>query len=155
MQTLQKRQTTPLVALTRATFLCTRRRHKLLWHLPQGWAHKQFKYPTLTKQRPTLPKSGSFDRLRSQNPHPGGMFARRATFVLGILSPAPSLSSPREVRQVDHTSPSLQGTSHKPKYENSTTQNVTPTTSNHIVINWVQRMGQILRHSKKVLQIVW
>ena len=52
---------------------------------------------------------------------------------LSILSLAPSLSSPREVPQVDRTrpQPSLQGTLYKPKYEDSTTQNVTPTTSNH------------------------
>ena len=31
--------------------------------------------------------------------------ARRATFVLGILSPAPSLSSTWEVPQVDRTGP--------------------------------------------------
>ena len=30
-----------------------------------------------------------------------------------------------------------------------------PTTTLSIVINWVQRMGQIFRHSEKVLQIVW
>ena len=30
-----------------------------------------------------------------------------------------------------------------------------PTTTLAIIINWVQRMGQILRHYKKVLQIVW
>ena len=30
-----------------------------------------------------------------------------------------------------------------------------PTTTLAIVINWVQRMGQILRHGEKVLQIVW
>ena len=30
-----------------------------------------------------------------------------------------------------------------------------PTTTPAIVMNWVQRMGQILRQSKKVLQIVW
>ena len=59
--------------------------------------------------------------------------ARRATFVLRILSLAPSLSSPRESPKwttLDRK-PSLQSTLHKPKYENSTTQNVTPTTSNH------------------------
>ena len=33
----------------------------------------------------------------------GGMFTRRATFVLSILSLAPGLSSPWEVPQVDHT----------------------------------------------------
>ena len=35
----------------------------------------------------------------------GGMFARRATFVLSILSLAPGLSSPREIPQVDRTRP--------------------------------------------------
>ena len=30
-----------------------------------------------------------------------------------------------------------------------------PTTTLAIVINWVQRMGQILRHGEKELQIVW
>ena len=35
----------------------------------------------------------------------GGMFARRATIVVSILSLAPSLSSPREVPQVDRTGP--------------------------------------------------
>ena len=30
-----------------------------------------------------------------------------------------------------------------------------PTTTLAIVMNWVQRMGQILRHGEKVLQIVW
>ena len=35
----------------------------------------------------------------------GGMFAGRATFVLSILSLAPSLSPPREVPQVDRTRP--------------------------------------------------
>ena len=35
----------------------------------------------------------------------GGMFARRATFVLSILSLAPDLSSPWEVPQVDRTRP--------------------------------------------------
>ena len=30
-----------------------------------------------------------------------------------------------------------------------------PTTTLAIVMSWVQRMGQILRHSKNVLQIVW
>ena len=30
-----------------------------------------------------------------------------------------------------------------------------PTTTLTIVMNWVQTMGQILRHRKKVLQIVW
>ena len=61
------------------------------------------------------------------------MFARHATFVLSILSLAPGLSSPWEIPQVDRTRPqtSVQGTLYKPKYENSTTQNVTPTTSNH------------------------
>ena len=33
----------------------------------------------------------------------GGMFVRRATFVLSILALAPSLSSPQEVLQVDRT----------------------------------------------------
>ena len=62
----------------------------------------------------------------------GGMFARRATFVLSIVSLAPSLSSPREVPQAARDrKPSMQSTLHKPKYENSTTQNVTPTTSIH------------------------
>ena len=45
---------------------------------------------------------------------------RRATFVISILSLAPSISSPREVPQqtaLDRT-PSLQSTLHKPKYEN-------------------------------------
>ena len=54
--------------------------------------------------------------------------ARRATFVLSILALAPSLSSAREVPQVDRTRPCK---ARCPKYENSTTQNVTPTTSNH------------------------
>ena len=31
--------------------------------------------------------------------------ARRATFVFSILAPAPNLSSPREVPQVDRTGP--------------------------------------------------
>ena len=35
----------------------------------------------------------------------GGMFARRATFVLSILSLAPSLSSLWEIPQGDHTRP--------------------------------------------------
>ena len=43
---------------------------------------------------------------------PQGMFARRATFVLSILSLAPGLSSPWEVPQVDRTRP--QGILHKP-----------------------------------------
>ena len=68
------------------------------------------------------------------------MFAQRApgacpACYLCIKYPtlAPNLSSPREVPQVDRTGPqpSVQSTLHKPKYENSTTQNVSPTTSNH------------------------
>ena len=30
-----------------------------------------------------------------------------------------------------------------------------PTTTLAIIINWVQRMGQVPRHGEKVLQIVW
>ena len=30
-----------------------------------------------------------------------------------------------------------------------------PTSTLAIIINWVQRTGQILRHGEKVLQIVW
>ena len=64
---------------------------------------------------------------------------RCATFVLSILSLAPSLSPPGEVPQVDRTRLQTFRTKHI-AYENSTTQNVTPTTSNHC---------------EKVLQIVW
>ena len=53
---------------------------------------------------------------------PGGMFTQCATFVLSILS--------LPVSALDRK-PSLQGTLHKPRYENSTAQTVTPTTSNH------------------------
>ena len=30
-----------------------------------------------------------------------------------------------------------------------------PTTTLGIIINWVQRKGQVLRHGEKVLQVVW
>ena len=88
-----------------------------------------------------------------------GAHARHAIFVLSILSLAPSShwEVPPSRTALDHK-PSLQGTLHKPKYENSTTQNVTPllpTTTLGIIINWVQRMGQILRHSERILSIVW
>ena len=43
--------------------------------------------------------------VNAASPSYGGMFARRATFVLRILSLAPSLSSPWEVPQVDCTRP--------------------------------------------------
>ena len=57
--------------------------------------------------------------------------ARRA-IVLSILCLAPSLSPPREIPQVDCTRSQTFPARHvAPKYENSTTQNVTPTTSNH------------------------
>ena len=56
--------------------------------------------------------------------------AWRVVFVLSILSLAPTGYPPREVPQVDRKT-SVQSTLHKPKYENSTEQNVTPTTSNH------------------------
>ena len=72
--------------------------------------------------------------------------AQRATFVLSILSLAPSLSPPRDAPQVDCTRPQTFHAKH------------VATTSNHtlaIIINWVQRMGQMLRHYEKVLQIVW
>ena len=58
---------------------------------------------------------------------------------------APSLSSPREVPQVDRTRPENLPCKARSKYENSTTQYVTPTTTLAIIINWVQRTDQILR----------
>ena len=87
--------------------------------------------------------------------------ARRATFVLCTLSLAPSLSSPWEVPQVDRTSPQTFRAKHLAISRNMRIQQhkmslpPLPTTTLAIVINRVQRMGQILRHGKKVLQIVW
>ena len=67
----------------------------------------------------------------------GGTFARCAPcacpvrfICIKILSLALSSSSPSEFPQVDRKH-SVQTTVHKLKYEKSTTQNVTTTTSNH------------------------
>ena len=79
--------------------------------------------------------------------------ARRTTFVLSILSLAPSLSSPWEVPQVDRTRPCIN--QNVRIQQNKMSLPPVPTTTLAIVINWVQRMGQILRHGEKVLQNVW
>ena len=73
---------------------------------------------------------------------------------------APSLSSPREVPQVDRTRPQTFPASRCISRNMRIQQHKMslpplPTTTLAIVINWVQRMGQILRHGEKVLQIVW
>ena len=96
----------------------------------------------------------------------GGMFARRAPgtcpprhlcikylisrFILTLGSPqsrphwtanlpckAPCISRNMRIQQHKMSHPPL------------------PTTTLAIAINWVPRMGQILRHGEKVLQIVW
>ena len=81
-------------------------------------------------------------------------YAQRATFVLGILSRAPSSSSPWEVPQVDRTRPQTFPARHIASRNMRIQQHKMsllplPTTTLAIVINWVQRMGQILRHGEK------
>ena len=75
-----------------------------------------------------------YSRLNSTLAIFGGMFARRATFVLSILLQPqvhPHRGKSPKWTALDRK-PCLQSTLYKPpKYENSTTQNVTPTTSNH------------------------